>query len=138
MKRALRQLAAVLGLALLPALVSGFVQLRWAPPPPPSGAGEVTLAMVEPWGDQVLWVDARSRAKYDHAHIPGALLLNEDEWNALIAPFLDAWDPVVPVVIYCDGGTCEASHKVAGRLRAELQIERVHILKGGWSAWSAR
>jgi rhodanese-related sulfurtransferase len=135
--RALRQLAAVLGLALLPALLSGALQLQWNAEPPPS-AGEVTLAMVQPWGDQVLWVDARPRAKYDHEHIPGAVLLNEDEWNQLLPPFLDAWDPDVPVVVYCDGGSCEASQHIAERLRTELKIEKIHVLKGGWSAWSGK
>jgi rhodanese-related sulfurtransferase len=137
MRRALRQLAAVLGLALLPALVSGALQLKWNAEPPP-GAGEVTLAMVRPWGDKVLWVDARSRAKYDHEHIPGAVLLNEDDWNKLLPRFLDAWDPDVPVVVYCDGGSCEASHHIAERMRTELKIEKVHVLKGGWSAWSGK
>jgi rhodanese-related sulfurtransferase len=132
--RALRQFAIVLGLALLPALVSGALQLQWNAETPAS-KDEVTIAMVHNWGDRVLWVDARSRAKYERAHIPGAVLLNEDEWNKLVPAFLDAWDPDVPVVVYCDGGSCDASHAIAGRLRTELKIERVHVLKGGWSAW---
>jgi len=136
--RALRQLAIVLALALLPALVSGAIQLQWNAETPASH-GEVTVAVVHSWGDKVLWVDARSRAKYEHAHIPGAILLNEDEWSALIAPFLDAWDPDVPVVVYCDGGSCDASHAVADRLRTEYpQVEKVHVLKGGWSAWPGK
>jgi len=136
--RALRQLAIVLGLALIPALVSGAFQLQWNAETPTSN-GEVTLAMVHNWGDKVLWVDARSRAKYDHAHIPGAVLLNEDEWNSLIASFLDAWDPDVPVIVYCDGGSCDASHAVADRLRKEYpQVTKLHVLKGGWSAWSGK
>jgi len=127
----------VLGLALLPALVSGALQLQWNAETPAS-KGEVTIAMVHNWGDRVLWVDARTRAKYEHAHIPGAVLLNEDEWNKLVPAFLDAWDPDVPVVVYCDGGSCDASHAIAERLRKELKIEKVHVLKGGWSAWPGK
>jgi rhodanese-related sulfurtransferase len=135
--RALRQLAIVLALALLPAIVSGAFQLRWNAETPASH-GEVTIAIVHSWGDRVLWVDARSRAKYEHAHIPGAVLLNEEEWNSLVAKFLDVWDPDVPVVVYCDGGSCDASHAIADRLRKELNIEKVHVLKGGWSAWPGK
>jgi rhodanese-related sulfurtransferase len=135
--RALRQLAVVLALALLPALVSGALQLQWNAETPASH-GEVTLATVHNWRDHVLWVDARSRAKYEHEHIPGAILLNEDEWNKLVPAFLDAWNPDVPVVVYCDGGSCDASHAIAERLRTELKIEKVHVLKGGWSAWSGK
>lgn len=132
--RVARQLAVLLGLALLPALVSGALQLQWHPSEP-LAPGEVHLATAQMWGDQMQWVDARSRAKFEHAHIPGALLLNEDEWDALIAPFLDAWDPDKTIVVYCDGGGCEASHKVAERIRADLKIGNVYVLKGGWGAW---
>ena len=45
MIRALRQLAIVLGLALLPALVSGALQLQWNAEVPEK-KDEVTLAMV--------------------------------------------------------------------------------------------
>jgi rhodanese-related sulfurtransferase len=135
--RALHQLAIVLGLALVPALVSGAFQLKWSAEPPPR-PGEVTLAMVHEWGDHVLWVDARARAKYEHEHIPGAVLLNEDEWNNLFGAFSDAWDPDKIVVVYCDGRTCDASHAVAERLRKELQNQNVYVLKGGWSAWQGR
>ena len=132
--RVARQLAVLLGLALLPAIVSGALQLRWHAQEP-LAPGEVHAATAQTWGDQVQWVDARSRAKFEHAHIPGALLLNEDEWDTLIAPFLDAWDPDKTIIVYCDGGSCEASHKVAERLRADLKIGNVHVLKGGWGAW---
>jgi len=135
--RALRQLVVVLGLALLPALVSGAIQLQWNAVTPVS-RDEVTLATVHHWGDHVLWVDARSRAKYEKAHIPDAVLLNEDEWNSLVHTFLDAWDPDVPVVVYCDGGSCDASHAIAERLRTEFKIEKVFVLKGGWEAWPGK
>ena len=135
--RALRQCAILLGLALIPALVSGAIQLRWHAQEP-LAPGEVTVATAQALGADVQWVDARSRAKFDHAHIAGALLLNEDEWDVLIAPFLDAWDADKTIVVYCDGGGCEASHKVADRIRTDLKIGNVYVLKGGWSAWSQK
>ena len=132
--RACRQLAALLALALVPALVSGALQLqRHTPDPVP----QIDAATVRAWGDRVLWVDARPRQEFEHDHLEGAVLLNEDEWNDLIANFLNEWDPDVPIVVYCGGGGCQASKAVAARLRTELQLENVHVLKGGLKAWHA-
>ena len=135
--RTLRQLALVLALALVPALLSGAWQLRMSPQEP-LAPGEVRLATARMWGDKVQWVDARSRAKYERTHIPGALLLNEDEWDNLVGPFLDAWDADKTLVVYCDGGSCEASQAVAERIRTELKIGGVYMLKGGWAAWEGK
>jgi len=135
--RALRQTALLLALALLPAIVSGVVQLRWDDAEP-LAAGEVRAATVREWGAKVQWVDARPRDKFAAGHIDGALLLNEDEWSKLVPAFLDAWDPDLPVVVYCEGGSCEASHAVARRLREELKIGNVHVLKGGLTAWPVK
>jgi rhodanese-related sulfurtransferase len=135
--RILSEAAALLALALLPAFVSGAVQVKWRGAEP-LAKNEVTLAIVESWNRPVQWVDARPRAKFEKQHIPDALLLNEDEWNALIPAFLDAWEPGRPIVIYCDGGACDASHAVAKRLREEMQLGDVWILKGGWDAWQRK
>ena len=135
--RTLRQLALVLALAVVPALVSGAFQLQWHKAEP-LAPGEVRLATARLWGDQVQWVDARSRAKYERTHLPGALLLNEDEWDKLVGPFLDAWDADKTLVVYCDGGSCEASQAVAERIRTELKIGGVYVLKGGWAAWERK
>lgn len=132
--RAGRQAALLFLLALLPAIVSGAWQLRWSAHEP-LAPGEVRADTVRGWGGRVQWVDARPRAQFEAGHLPGALLLNEDEWAALVPAFLDAWDPDRPVVVYCAGGSCEASHAVARRLREELQLGEVHVLKGGLGAW---
>lgn len=134
--QAFRQLAILLVLALAPATVSAVIQFKWNPQP--AAQEEVALSAVRPLGDKVLWVDARTRAKFDDGHIPDAVLLNEDEWDRLVPAFLDAWEPEKMVVVYCDGGSCDASHAVAKRLREELKMENVRVLKGGWTAWSQK
>ena len=155
----LRQIGVLLGLALIPAAISGAIQLRWVsavsveerssnpssirPGPRLKNAektveGEVMLETVLGWGERVQWVDARPRAKFDREHIPGAVLLNEDEWDQLVPGFLNEWDPEKKIVIYCDGGACEASHAVAKKLREEMQLSEVWVLKGGWDAWQAK
>jgi rhodanese-related sulfurtransferase len=135
--RALRQAGWLLVLALLPAIVSGALQLRWRDNAP-LAPGEVRASTIREWGEKVQWVDARSRDKYDAGHIDGAILLNEEEWNKLVRTFLEEWDPDSRVVVYCDGGSCELSHAVARRLREELKIGNVYVLKGGISAWPGK
>ena len=134
--RTIRQIIALLAIALIPALVSGLV--HWKKGSLPSAPrDEVTAETVRSWGDKVQWVDARKRAEFEDEHIEGAVLLNEEEWESLVNGFLDAWEPEEHVVVYCDGGGCEASHEVARRIRAELKIEDVWVLKGGIKAWPA-
>lgn len=126
----------LLAIALLPAVVSGVVQLKRTDAKP--ATEEVAAATARDWGANVVWVDARPQAKYDRGHIEGALLLNEDEWDRLVPAFLDAWEPEKQVVVYCDGGSCDASHAVARRLREDLKLENVRVLKGGIAAWAQK
>lgn len=104
----------------------------------PLEPGEVRLQTVLEW-ENVIWLDARSRAEFEEEHIPGAQLLNEDEWETLFFDFLDTWDPDQPIVVYCGSTQCQASKKVAERLREDLgDGQDVYVLKGGWSAWLER
>ena len=94
----------------------------------------VTLEEVRRF-QNVLWVDARSRRAYESEHIPQAILLNAAEWEDLASPFLDAWNPDIPIVVYCDSESCNASSQIAERLRNEMGIGNVFVLKGGWETW---
>jgi rhodanese-related sulfurtransferase len=156
MRAAWQQAAVMAALAALPALGSwGWRQQRGAwlvpsPPPPlitanpaPIAAdasvdmvGAIDPAQARAWGESVLWADARRQADFDRAHVPGALALNEDEWDALLPALLERWTPDRRVVVYCDGGACKASQQVAARLR-DAGIAPVYILRGGWPAWKA-
>lgn len=157
--RACRQTAILLFLAFLPAVISGAAQLKWqsspaphpreetasAAPPAldwkrdePLAPDEVRAATARSWGKDAIFVDARLRDRFDAGHIEGALLLNHEEWDALVPKFLDVWDPDKKVVVYCDGGGCDAARSVAERMRDKLQIPNVYILKGGWPEWQSR
>ncbi len=98
-------------------------------------AGEVNMEIIEGWEDEFLWVDSRSREDYEEAHIPGALLLNEDDWDNHFFDFLDHWIPGRKVVVYCGSQGCRASHQVAERLRNETREEEIYVLHGGWATW---
>jgi rhodanese-related sulfurtransferase len=99
--------------------------------------GEVMLPTVLTWGGPVLWVDARSAEEYGAEHVPGALLLNLENWDQLFPKFLDQWAPGENVVVYCSAATCELSRDVAERLR-KSGISAVFVLKGGWEGWKSR
>jgi rhodanese-related sulfurtransferase len=131
MRERARQIGWLLLLALLPAVASALFHPRR----PSWQADEVVLSLAESWGDKVLWVDARPAEDYEHEHIPGAVSLNEDAWDALLPDALDAWTMERIIVVYCSSLSCQASHEVAQRLREELGSRQVRVLKGGWEAW---
>jgi len=137
LRAALRQALILLSIALLPAMVSGAIQLKWHHEEP-LAPDEVRAATAAGWGNDAIFVDARPKARFDAGHIEGAILLNNEDWETLSPKFLDVWDPDKKTVVYCDGGSCDASREVAERLRREFQIKNVYVLKGGWPAWQSR
>lgn len=100
---------------------------------------EVTPAQVEQkWHGNVLWIDARLREQYDKEHIPGALLLNEQELDTLLTEHIEKLqDNKNPVVVYCDGKACHASRKIRDYLVEHLALADSWVLSGGWPAWKA-
>ncbi|MDI1248807.1 MAG: rhodanese-like domain-containing protein [Lacunisphaera sp.] len=135
----MRECALVLLLAAIPAMLTVWLHpkraaLGWSR----LDLGQVELSEVKGWQSPVLWVDAREDSTYTREHIPDAVLLNETEWNRLIPGFLEVWRPDVRVVVYCGEQTCNASEEVARRLRRELNLTDVYVLKGGWDSWQSQ
>jgi len=85
----------------------------------------------------VIWIDARSVADYDAEHVPGALLLNEENWSSLVPKVLESWDSGCTAVVYCSSPGTQASREVAERLR-DFKLGPVFVLQGGWIAWKQR
>jgi rhodanese-related sulfurtransferase len=81
-----------------------------------------------------LFVDARPLAFYQMSHIPGALSLPEDDFDASFAKIESRLRSSLDVVVYCSGFGCEASHLVARKLK-EKGIPAV-VLADGWPAWT--
>jgi rhodanese-related sulfurtransferase len=134
----LRQALFILLVALIPASLTAAFHPRRPPWSQETLApGEEMLSTVLTWREDVLWVDARSTEEYEVEHIPGALLLNLDNWDELFPKFLDQWVPDKRVVVYCSAATCELSREVAERLRKN-SVSPVFVLKGGWEAWKMR
>lgn len=133
---AVRQLSWLILVALLLAALSWT--LRKKDPAEPLAPGEIDLQTLSSMSAaDILWVDARSKAKFESRHIPGALLLNQAEWEGLVSNFYDQWQPGRRVIVYGEVDS-DNGHEVATRLREESAIENVWVLKGGYEAWRAR
>ena len=127
-----RVILGLLFIPLVPALVSA-----WVNPPRSLEAreGETSVVVAQGW-PEVLWVDARAEAAYAQDHVPGAINLSPPSWDAQVGAVIAAWRPERRIVVYCDGHGCQASRDVAQRLRAEMGLNEVYVLTGGWDAWT--
>lgn len=98
---------------------------------------EVSMQVIhQRWQGKVLWIDARIQEQYDEAHIPGAVLLNEQHFEEQLFSLLDILQTnTKPIILYCNAAKCDASRKILERLKQTLSIENAFVLKGGWSAW---
>jgi rhodanese-related sulfurtransferase len=136
--RALRQASLILLVALVPASLTAAFHPRRPPWSEETlSAGEARIQTVLAWGRDVQWIDARSAKEYEAEHVPGAILLNLEDWDQLFPQFLDQWNPEKKVVVYCSSTACELSHEVAERLQ-KAGISPVYVLKGGWEAWKSK
>src|SRR5258708_301885 len=112
MKRVLIEAVILLLLAAIPAAGSAFYhadKIKWSEQT--LAKGEVFLSTISSWQD-VLWVDARSRADYEKDHIPGAVLLNEDEWDEQFPALLAVLKSQRPIVFYFGSESCQLSSEV--------------------------
>ncbi|HVU16458.1 MAG TPA: rhodanese-like domain-containing protein [Candidatus Didemnitutus sp.] len=136
MKTLVRDCIVLLSLAVIPALLTAWLHphrpaFTWRAP----AVEEVSLETIASWPPGTLWIDARDAESFARRHVPGAVLLNEDRWEALLPEFAGAWHGGQRVVVYCDSRECQASQDVALRLRRELGAIDVFVLAGGWQAW---
>lgn len=83
-----------------------------------------------------LFLDARDPAEYEKGHIPGAIRLTNAE--AQNEPERMKALPVEgrPTIVYCEGGTCEASLDLA-RFLLESGFKKVLVYMGGYPEWDA-
>lgn len=139
MRAIARQVAALLCLALLPAIAQALYlrnKVSWQTPIAASEMINVRDALA--LGERAMWVDARPDAEFEAEHVPGAIQLNEDRFNELLPQVLQVWSPEKKLVVYCSSQACGASREVARRLRKEAGLTNVFVLEGGWEAWLAQ
>lgn len=86
--------------------------------------------------DNFVIIDARSPELFSENRIGDAIN---------IFPYADNEDEIVEkiyqlpfekkIVVYCDGGNCDASHKLSEMIKL-LGFENVYIYTGGWEEWA--
>lgn len=95
---------------------------------------EITLSGVRELEGKIVWIDARTEKDFNKGHVVGALLLNQENWADLLWKHRDVIEGLqdTPVIVYCDGKRCKRSGEVAERLRTEMGLSPVYVLKGDW------
>lgn len=111
------------------------------PPDAPSGDAlglEITVPQAKALFDQgVSFIDARHDDEYNEQRVQNAFNLTSAMFDGGQPPqALSLLDPNLPVVIYCSGGDCDASHAVGIRLQ-QAGYTQIHIMKDGFPAWKA-
>ncbi len=88
----------------------------------------------------LILIDARSPLDFEKAHIGNAVNIFAFEENLDIyfqklssIPF----DERKVIIVYCEGGSCDASHKVAKDL-IQLGHRNVFVYTAGWEEWQKK
>ena len=84
----------------------------------------------------VYLIDARIAEKYAEGHVDGAVNVDGNTVEANIPQLLSIPKERI-IVIYCDGGHCELSHRVADVLK-NFGYGPILIYTGGWAEWSGK
>ncbi|MDX2132858.1 MAG: rhodanese-like domain-containing protein [Planctomycetota bacterium] len=83
------------------------------------------------------FIDARLANEYEAGHVEGAFWMPSEVFmNGAIPDALNFMDKAAPVVVYCGGGQCDASHNVVVLLQ-QLGFTRCHVMADGYPAWKA-
>ncbi len=103
---------------------------------------EITYEQLEKFLDnpRLILIDARSPEDFEKGHIGRAINIfayDESEDNYFRLLFAVPRDDNRVIVVYCEGGTCDASHKVAKDL-VSLGYKNVLVYSGGWEEWTKR
>lgn len=113
------------GLALLHLSTAGWT------PPDPFRLQPQDQALLR--NQNNLWIDARDPLLYDLEHIPGALNMNQKNWEQMLPLFFQIYQPDQPVIVYCSID-CTESRVIADKLR-KLDIPNIHVFESGFDVW---
>jgi len=85
-------------------------------------------------GKEAVFIDARSEEEYEKGHVPGAMLVNVDNFDEKISAMTVVLPYDTMVITYCSGSGCESSLEVAGLLK-DAGYLRINVFYGGWQLW---
>lgn len=106
-----------------------------APTAPALGL-DITVAQAKTLFDaDAPFLDARNTAEFEAGHVARAFHMPPDAFfGSKAPPALDLLDREKPVVAYCLGGDCHASHDVVIRLQS-MGFKRCHVMVDGFPGW---
>jgi rhodanese-related sulfurtransferase len=82
----------------------------------------------------IRFIDARVLKEYDAGHIPGAIPWPFNEFLEYLVKYHDDIPFNAPVVVYCEGGTCDQSVSLAENLQI-VGYADIYIYHGGFDEW---
>lgn len=109
--------------------------------PPAADPRMITLesakALFDKRDGSVIFIDARELHEFTPSHIQGAMHVPPGAFRGRIPKKVLDNLPYSTLVIYCGGGTCEASENVAAGLTATLgkNAGAIYIFHDGFPAW---
>lgn len=81
------------------------------------------------------FIDARPMDEYIAGHVPDAILMPPSAfYGGQIPAVIDELAHEDPILVYCGGGDCDASHEVVKRLRL-LGFTNLYIMTAGYPGW---
>ena len=82
----------------------------------------------------IVLLDGRTQSEYENGHIPGAFHLAVADFEKSFTQFSSRFSKNTPFIIYCRGGDCNLSRRLAEQLydRGYLQLK---IYRGGYNDW---
>jgi len=141
--------AALVGIAFICAALTNAANplgIRWTPSPDgriglprvfekrlPEVNARQALEMLR--SGKAIFVDSRDAKDYQDNHIPGALNIPMREWNTAWPKMRHRLPKTRTLLLYCYGGKCGLSTRMAKRL-LELGYQKPVILEYGWKEWT--
>jgi len=85
---------------------------------------------------EAAFLDSRPRSEFGAGHVPGARNLPLEEHRRGVKPEAVGSPLERILVVYCEGGDCQASVALA-RLLHDAGFQDIRVLTGGWTEWRA-
>ena len=86
----------------------------------------------------VTFIDARDAGTYEAGHIPGAINIDAERLDSdplVGADVLENTPKTNVLIVYCSGGQCDLSKRLASNLIVRGYL-KVLVFEGGWNEWT--
>jgi rhodanese-related sulfurtransferase len=91
--------------------------------------------IVNSGNDNFIIVDSRRESDYLKGHIPKAINIFAEDEDVVVIEKILALSKDKTIIIYCDGGNCDLSHRIASLLE-NFGYSKFFLYENGWNEWS--